>query len=195
MRTGPARASQAGIFSVPVVQSGADFLTGIKEAPQRSLYCFGTFHALEGAATTSISEFLTADHRCCDELFAAAAQAAERGEWPVCRKRFDAFHQSLRRHMDVEEQVLFPAFEQATGISAGPTRVMRHEHQEMLALLESIEAAIAAHDAARFRSLAQSFTALMTLHSTKEENVLYPMCDDVLPQLNGEKLPEMLSQP
>lgn len=144
---------------------------------------------------TRISEFLTADHRYDGELFAAAAQAVERGDWPGCLERFDAFYKALRHHMDIEERVLFPAFERATGISAGPTQVMRDEHQQMLALLESLAAAIAAHDAAGFRGSAQSFAALMTSHSAKEENVLYPMCDDVLPQLSGERLTELMSQP
>lgn len=165
-------------------------MTGIKEAPQRPVYCCGTLHALEGTITPSISEFLTADHRHCDELFAAAAQTAEHGDWAQCRERFDAFHQALKHHMAIEEQVLFPAFEQATGISEGPTRVMRHEHQEMLALLDDVSVAIAAGDAARFRGSVESFTALMTLHSAKEENVLYPMCDEVLPDLSGEELSE-----
>lgn len=141
---------------------------------------------------TTITAFLTTDHRRCDELFAAAAQAAEHGDWAGCRERFDAFHQALKHHMAIEEQVLFPAFEQATGISEGPTRVMRHEHQEMLALLGQVSVAIAAGDAAHFRGSVESFTALMTPHSTKEENVLYPMCDEVLPDLSGEKLSEMV---
>lgn len=143
----------------------------------------------------SISEFLTADHRRGDELFAAAAQAAERGDWAGCRQGFDVFRQALKHHMDIEEKVLFPAFERATGLSAGPTRVMRREHQELLALLDRIAAAAAARDAPGFRRTAEPFTALMYQHSAKEENVLYPLCDEALPDLNGEKLREMVPQP
>ena len=176
------------------VPSGTNFLMSIKEASRPSPYCAGKLHAVHGGAMTSISEFLTTDHRHGDELFAAAAQAAEQGDWAVCHQQFNAFLRALKRHMKIEEEALFPAFEQATGITAGPTRVMRHEHQQMLALLEDVAAAIAAHDAARFRSLAQSFTALMGSHSAKEENVLYPMCDEALPGLSGEKLQEMMAQ-
>lgn len=168
---------------------------GIKEAARPSLYCSRKPRIFEGAAMSRISEVLTTDHRHGDELFAAAAQAAEHGDWAGCHERFDAFLRALKHHMAIEEQVLFPAFEQATGIAAGPTRVMRDEHQEMLALLEGIAAAIAAQDAARFRGLAQSFTALMDSHSVKEENVLYPMCDEALPEISGEHLAELVSQP
>lgn len=141
---------------------------------------------------SGISAGLTADHRHGDELFAAAAQASERGDWPGCRSCCDAFQRALRHHLAIEEQVLFPAFEQATGISAGPTRVMRHEHQEMLAMLDRIAAAVAACDAPGFRLAAQPFTALMKLHSAKEENVLYPLIDQALPDLSGAKLSNML---
>lgn len=141
---------------------------------------------------SGISEGLTADHRQGDELFAAAAQAAERGDWAGCRACCDAFQRALKHHLAIEEQVLFPAFEQTAGISAGPTRVMRHEHQEMLAMLDRIAAAVAACDAPGFRLAAQSFTALMKLHSTKEETVLYPLIDEALPDLSGEKLSNML---
>lgn len=142
--------------------------------------------------SSGVCERLTADHRHGDELFAAAAQAAERGDWVGCRERCGEFERTLKHHLAIEEQVLFPVFEQATGISAGPTRVMRHEHQEMLALLDRIAAAIAACDAPGFRLAAQPFTALMKLHSAKEENVLYPLIDKALPDLNGEKLSSMM---
>lgn len=141
---------------------------------------------------SGISEALAAAHREGEDLFAAAAQAAERGDWAGCRERCDAFQRALKHHLAIEEQVLFPAFEQATGINTGPTRMMRHEHQQMLALLDGIAATVAARDAAGFRLAAQSFTALMALHSAKEENVLYPMIDGVLPDLGGEKLSNML---
>ncbi|OGA38093.1 MAG: hypothetical protein A3G24_11145 [Betaproteobacteria bacterium RIFCSPLOWO2_12_FULL_62_13] len=143
---------------------------------------------------TNITAVLAADHRHGDQLFAAAAQAAEQCDWPACRQQFDAFLRTLKHHMEIEEQVLFPAFEQASGIRGGPTWVMRQEHQQMLALLDEIAAAIAARNAEDFRASAQSFAGLMTLHSTKEERVLYPMCDQVLADLSGEKLQELISQ-
>lgn len=144
---------------------------------------------------TNITAVLTADHRNADQLFAAATQATEQGEWPASRRQFDAFLRALKHHMKIEEEVLFPAFEQASGMRAGPTWVMRQEHQQMLAMLDEIASAIAAHNAEDFRASSQSFVGLMTAHSTKEERVLYPLCDEVLPGLSGEKLRETASQP
>lgn len=143
---------------------------------------------------STITAVLTADHRHEDRLFAAATQAAEQVDWFACHQQFNAFLRALKRHMKIEEEVLFPAFEQATGMSSGPTWVMRQEHQQMLAMLDEIAAAIAAHNAENFRALAQSFEGLMAAHSAKEEHVLYPLCDEALPDRSGEKLQELVSQ-
>lgn len=75
---------------------------------------------------------------------------------------------------------MFPAFEQATGMTAGPTAMMRNEHEQMRAILDDMAAAIAAN---RFdRCLGQSGMLLMFMqqHNLKEENVLYPMADQAL---------------
>jgi iron-sulfur cluster repair protein YtfE (RIC family) len=137
---------------------------------------------------TRISEYLTADHRRCDALFEGAVQAAESGDWDGCHRRLDAFRAALRDHMASEEQVLFPAFEAATGITSGPTRVMRYEHQQMLQLLDQLHAALISSDAQQFAERAKVLSTLITAHSDKEESILYPLCDEALPAVTGESL-------
>jgi iron-sulfur cluster repair protein YtfE (RIC family) len=137
---------------------------------------------------TRVSEFLTADHRRCDALFEGAVRAAEAGNWDKCSQQLDAFRSALREHTAAEEEVLFPAFEQATGIASGPTRVMRFEHGQMLQRLGELEAALAARDTGQFAERAASLAAFMAAHGAKEENMLYPACDEALPGLSAEKL-------
>ncbi len=137
---------------------------------------------------TTICAFLTADHRHAEALFAAAGQAAQSGHWTGCRKQFEAFRVALGQHISIEEQVLFPAFEKATGIAAGPTRIMRNEHADMLAMLETISATIDEQDIVRCLAATRQFSSVMALHSAKEENVLYPLCDEALPGITGEAL-------
>ena len=140
-----------------------------------------------------ITAILTADHRHGDRLFAAAVAAQEAQDWSGCRRDFNAFLEALDRHLKIEEEVLFPAFEQATGMAGGPTFVMRHEHQQMLVLLKQIGAAIEARNSADFDALARSFSDLMNGHSAKEERMLYPMCDHNLPDFDVEQLKSALS--
>jgi iron-sulfur cluster repair protein YtfE (RIC family) len=52
----------------------------------------------------------------------------------------------MEQHFQKEEEVLFPAFEQSTGNTMGPTRVMRLEHQQMREALAEMAGALAAGD-------------------------------------------------
>ena len=140
------------------------------------------------AITMPISEFLTADHRRCEALFEDAARAQGSGDWEGCRERLGAFRAALHAHLAAEEQVLFPAFDATTGITAGPTEVMRCEHEQMLERLGELDAALAARDAVRFAERAASLAGLMAAHGAKEENILYPACEEALPALTPESL-------
>lgn len=127
-----------------------------------------------------ISHLMSEDHRGCDDAFAAAEQAVNAGDWPLARGALDRFVTEMERHLGAEETLLFPAFEEATGMSMGPTRVMRLEHNQMRALFEALREAVEAQDAARYAGEAESLLILMQQHNLKEENVLYPMCDQHL---------------
>jgi hemerythrin-like domain-containing protein len=125
--------------------------------------------------TSSPSAFFASDHAACDALWAAVEAAAEKKDRAALAAAFATFAAAMRRHFDMEEQVLFPAFEQQTGMTAGPTRVMRSEHAQMRALLEQMAGVVDDGDAV----LDHGDTLLMLIqqHNRKEEGVLYPMCD------------------
>lgn len=121
-------------------------------------------------------KFFTADHHACDELWAAVEAAADAGDGARVEAAFAAFDTALRRHLAMEEDVLFPAFEQATGMTMGPTRVMRIEHQQMRGLLDQMAAA-ASRDHGALVDQGDTLMMLIQQHNVKEEGMLYPMCD------------------
>ncbi len=127
-----------------------------------------------------ISEFMTAEHRECDRLFAEAEAAVAAGDWTEATARFTAFADLTLLHLRREEEVLFPEFEARTGMTDGPTRVMRMEHDQMRTLLEAMRRALADHDADTFLGEAETFMILTQQHDMKEEQVLYPMSDQAL---------------
>jgi iron-sulfur cluster repair protein YtfE (RIC family) len=129
---------------------------------------------------SSISAAMTRDHRACDERFAAAESAASAGDWARAATELDAFRTAMERHFGLEEETLFPAFEQHTGMTTGPTEVMRHEHAEMRGLFERLGEAAAARDADDFLGLAETLNLMMQQHNLKEEQVLYAMMDQSL---------------
>ena len=50
-------------------------------------------------------------------------------------RRVWRFQDALLHHFAMEEEVMFPAFEARTGMTQGPTAVMRSEHRQMTDLL------------------------------------------------------------
>ncbi|HEX6811766.1 MAG TPA: hemerythrin domain-containing protein [Planctomycetota bacterium] len=128
----------------------------------------------------SIAPFMTTDHRHCDEHLAAAEEHVQKKRWPDAEAAFTSWRRALDCHLAREENLLFPAFERATGNTEGPTAVMRLEHAQMRDLVESLAQALAARDGKRFLSLCESLMLLVQQHNMKEENVLYPMCDQLL---------------
>lgn len=123
---------------------------------------------------------LHAHHKHCDALFANAEAAALKGAWDECAHSFDDFCMELARHFSTEEELLFPAFETATGMTGGPTQMMRLEHEQMRGLLEQMRLALSRRDARSFGGAAETLLVMMQQHNLKEENILYPMCDRVL---------------
>lgn len=118
--------------------------------------------------------WFTADHRECDAEWAAVEWAvdADEGRAPAAWTSFD---RRMRRHFDMEEQVLFPAFEADTGMTGGPTAVMRFEHEQMRALLDQMDRAARAGDWREVLDQGDTLLMLVQQHNMKEEGMLYPM--------------------
>jgi iron-sulfur cluster repair protein YtfE (RIC family) len=128
----------------------------------------------------SITAPLFQHHKHCDEIFADAEEACGNGDWATGAAAFELLHGQLETHFASEEEILFPAFEAATGMTSGPTEVMRSEHRQMRDLLAQMQGAIASRDSDAFGGAAETLLILMQQHNMKEENILYPMCDDHL---------------
>jgi iron-sulfur cluster repair protein YtfE (RIC family) len=132
-----------------------------------------------------IAATLTAHHRACDELFLAAEGAAADEKWPECEAKIAAYRAEMERHIDFEEQALFPAFEQATGMTQGPTTVMREEHAQMLELIEDLVDAASRSHSEDYLAASETMLVLMQQHNLKEEGVLYPEFDALLGSDDG----------
>ena len=129
---------------------------------------------------STILEFLGSDHRACDDLFATAEAAEAQQNWDSARSLFGQFQAAMAHHLAIEEDVLFPAFESRTGMSSGPTQVMRMEHAQMRDLMQEMAKAVAAGNQDSYLGLSETLNMLMQQHNLKEENMLYPMSDRVL---------------
>jgi hemerythrin-like domain-containing protein len=129
---------------------------------------------------SSISDFMTQDHRACDDLLAWAEESIAKGSWDKAAEQFGKFRSETERHLAIEENSLFPAFESKTGMTMGPTQIMRSEHQQMRKVFDDIAQNIAAQDKDGCLGLTETLMVLMQQHNMKEEQVLYRMMDQSL---------------
>ena len=139
-----------------------------------------------------ISQFMTQEHRDCDTGFAKAEQLVADGKWEEAEQAFMEFANDTLRHYKREEEELFPAFEAQTGSAEGPTQVMRYEHEQVKGLIGKLAEAVESQDRDAYLSLCESMMILLQQHNMKEEQMLYAMCDRVLPpELKTETLDKM----
>ncbi len=126
----------------------------------------------------SLKEFFTLDHRRCDEKWAEVEAAAQVGDVELEKENWRAFQGEMLRHLRMEEEVMFPAFEQASGMTdSGPTFVMRSEHEQIRGLIEQMRAAAEGGDYDELVDLGDSLLMLIQQHNQKEEQMLYPMAE------------------
>lgn len=129
---------------------------------------------------SSISGYMIKHHRHCDEIFARAEEAASSAKWSDAEQSMSEFLRAMEGHFVIEEKVLFPDFEAKTGMTMGPTQVMRMEHDQMRRVLEQMRTAMLAKDADEFLGLSETLLVLAQQHNMKEESVLYAMIDQTL---------------
>jgi hemerythrin-like domain-containing protein len=125
--------------------------------------------------------FFSQDHRDCDSSWAALEDAAGGGKTAESLALWKDFLSRMERHFQMEEEVLFPAFEDATGMhGGGPTEVMRLEHKQMRGLLAQIAQRVDAGDLGGVLDHGDTLMMLIAQHNAKEENMLYPMAENHL---------------
>src|SRR5512133_1050108 len=129
----------------------------------------------------SISSYMQQDHVVIDGIAERAVAAAEARDWGALERDGAEFLRRLRQHIEVEETVLFPAFEQRTGMSAGgPSVQMRVEHEQMQPILAQMQGAVAAHDGGGYQRATRALLDILVPHNQKEEQMMYPMLDSAV---------------
>jgi DUF438 domain-containing protein len=139
----------------------------------------------------NIRDFMSTDHRRCDDIFVDVEQAVSAGDWDRATSVYAQFQNAVLQHFAAEESLLFPAFEEKSGMYMGPTQVMRGEHVQMRELLDAARDALAAKDADDYSGNAETLLIMMQQHNMKEENILYPMCDQHLIDQVDQMLPRL----
>ena len=129
------------------------------------------------AGPRTVAELLGEDHRRLDGIVTDVKRRLAEGDFGEARAEFATFVCGLQRHIEAEEEVLFPALESAIGVTDGPTAVMRSEHLEIRRLMELAATALEDENASASAGAIGALTGILLAHNGKEERILYPMAD------------------
>ena len=135
----------------------------------------------------TITEYLSADHSRCDELFAVMEDLASKS-LSNAKETCIEFQKETEHHFQMEERVMFLEFETKTGMTQGPTAMMRQEHMQMRSLMTQMCEAIDADNKDKFFGLSETLMILLQQHNMKEEQMLYPMATQHL----GAETPKII---
>lgn len=129
----------------------------------------------------TINDYMMKDHQLVDGFFERAEAAAKAADFTALEREATEFLDRIAVHIDVEDRLLFAAFEERTGMTqAGPSVTMREEHRQMEPLFDEMREAVASRDAAAYLRAAAQVVEILKPHNDKEETMMYPMIDDAL---------------
>ena len=153
-----------------------------------------TTEAAPPATFDSVTGYLSWDHDRLDAILQSVRARVEAGEWGHAQREYDAFDHGLDRHIRLEEGILFPLFEERTGMVGGPTAVMREEHLAIRDALGVLRESIRRSDARAFGDGVAQLLSVLSEHNVKEEQVLYPATDRALPERDRAALAARLQR-
>lgn len=126
----------------------------------------------------NIKTYFEADHDRLDNLF-KRFQEFKQTDFPQAKECFKEFKLGLQRHIVWEEEILFPLFERKTGMTSGPTQVMRIEHRQIRDFLEAIHKKVQVQDPGSDPE-EHGLLSVLSVHNQKEEAILYPTIDRLM---------------
>ncbi len=139
--------------------------------------CVGTMEESMSELNT-ITAWYAEDHDRLDGLF-KTFQTSKRSDFVKANEAYRKFQVGLQQHILWEEELLFPMWEEKTGMTEdGPTPMMRFEHEQIKQLLDTIHRKVESQDLNSDQE-EQALLNLLGSHNQKEERALYPAIDNV----------------
>ncbi len=127
--------------------------------------------------TRSVEIHFTRDHRRLEHSF-KQFQNFKKTDYSRALHAFRDFKKNLDLHLELEEKILSPVFEDKTALcDIGPTVVMRAEHHKIRKALEELDSKFnVSQDTSDEEA---GFLKLIEEHSQSEERVIYPVIDEL----------------
>jgi uncharacterized protein (DUF2249 family)/hemerythrin-like domain-containing protein len=124
------------------------------------------------APARSVSEFVGHEHQRLTAMFTAIASLVAEARCMEAASAYLEFRCAVIRHLEAEEQILYPRYEKVTGISGGATADLRAQHVTIRRLMDDLARAIDGRQQDECRRIIDVFAALLATHTEKEEQII-----------------------
>jgi iron-sulfur cluster repair protein YtfE (RIC family) len=129
---------------------------------------------------SSTNNWLIHEHSLYENLLSQCTEAVEIEDWKTANLLFKKLVTHLKRHMALEEEVLYPAYEAATHAPQGPTSALREEHDHIVRLIMDMTRVIKTRDSDYVLECLAHLEKQMIKHHEKEEDIFLPMASHIL---------------
>ena len=129
---------------------------------------------------TNSDNWLVHEHSLYEGLLSLCQDAVEMEDWETVDRVFNELVTHLKRHMDLEEEVLYPAYESTPHAPQGPTAALREEHSAIVRLIRDMGRIINTKDSEHVLSGLTHLEFQMIKHHEKEEDIFLPMASHIL---------------
>jgi len=140
----------------------------------------------------STDNWLIHEHSLYENLLSRCTEAIEIEDWKTANLLFKSMVSHLKRHMAMEEEVLYPAYEAATHAPQGPTGALREEHDHIVRLVMDMARVIKTRDSDYVLECLTHLEKQMIKHHEKEEDLFLPMASYIL-DANREEISQQLA--
>jgi hemerythrin-like domain-containing protein len=128
----------------------------------------------------STDNWLVHEHSLYEDLLTECHDAVENEDWEGVNLIFSQLVMHLKRHIALEEEVLYPAYESAPHAPQGPTTALREEHSTIIRLLQDMAPVIRTRDSEHLLECLAHLENQMIKHHEKEEDIFLPMASQLL---------------
>jgi len=136
----------------------------------------------------STDNWLVHEHSLYEDLLSECKNAAEIEDWENVQLIFEQLVTHLKRHIALEEEVLYPAYESASHAPQGPTTALREEHGALIRLIRDLAQIINTRDSEHLLESLAYLENRMIKHHEKEEDIFLPMASHILNASRDELL-------
>lgn len=129
-------------------------------------------------ASAELGESLTQEHRRLDLLVGQLESRVNAGLMGLARGLYDELRRTLERHLDFEEKVIFPKFEQLDAHGMELTVTLRAERAVLKGLLVDLGFELARGEIVNALASLAAMREVMGPHLAVEERLVFPTLAD-----------------